>query len=181
MIGMAIAQRLEQEGKVGATHMGTGFDAWYPGYIDYNPVFKNIPPFWTETQGTGPAPRTSEPGQVPADMRRPQALYASPSVGGTWRLRDAVDYMVTASTATLDYAAKYKESLLFGRYQAGRDQFRKAGPRPPTPTCSRKPNAIQWRRSNCCDGSHLPASACTDSPTRPTWRLRRPAVRPHRR
>ena len=125
MIGMAIAQRLEQEGKVGATHMGTGFDAWYPGYIDYNPVFKNIPAFWTETQGTGPAPRTSEPGQVPADMRQPQSLYASPWLGGTWRLRDAVDYMVTASIATLDYAAKYKESLLFARYQAGRDQIQK--------------------------------------------------------
>ena len=52
MIGMAIAQRLNSEGKVGATHMGTGFDAWYAGYIDYNPVFKNIPAFWTETQGT---------------------------------------------------------------------------------------------------------------------------------
>ena len=125
MIGMAIAQRLEQEGKVGATHMGTGFDAWYPGYIDYNPVFKNIPSFWTETQGTGPAPRTSEPNQVPADMRRPQALYPSPWLGGTWRLRDAVEYMTTASIATLDYAAKYKESLLFGRYQAGRDQIQR--------------------------------------------------------
>ena len=53
MIGMAIAQRLEEEGKVGATHMGTGYDAWYPGYIDYMPVFKNIPAFWTETQGNG--------------------------------------------------------------------------------------------------------------------------------
>ena len=125
MIGMAIAQRLEQEGKVGATHMGDGFDAWYPGYIDYNPVFKNIPSFWTETQGTGPAPRTSEPNQVPADMRRPQALYPSPWLGGTWRLRDAVEYMTTASIATLDYAAKYKESLLFGRYQSGRDQIQK--------------------------------------------------------
>ena len=28
---------------MGATHMGTGFDAWYPGYVDYAPVFKNIP------------------------------------------------------------------------------------------------------------------------------------------
>ena len=123
MIGMAIAQRLEQEGKVGATHMGTGFDAWYPGYIDYNPVFKNIPSFWTETQGTGPAPRTSEATQVPPDMRRPQALYPSPWLGGTWRLRDAVEYMTTASIATLDYAAKYKVSLLFGRFQSGRGQI----------------------------------------------------------
>jgi hypothetical protein len=70
MIGMAIAQRLNLEGKVGATHMGDGFDAWYPGYIDYNPVFKNIPAFWTETQGTGPSPRTSQPDQIPAPMRR---------------------------------------------------------------------------------------------------------------
>ncbi len=131
MIGMAIAQRLEQEGKVGATHMGTGFDAWYPGYIDYAPVFKNIPAFWTETQGTGPAPRTSQPDQIPPDMRRPQALYASPWLGGEWKLRDAVEYMTTASIATLDYAAKYKESLLFGRYQSGRDQIQQGRTKAP--------------------------------------------------
>jgi len=123
MIGMAIAQRLNSEGKVGATHMGDGFDAWYPGYIDYNPVFKNIPAFWTETQGTGPAPRTSTPEQIQEPMRRAQALYVSPWLGGTWRLRDAVEYMETASMATLDYASKYKETLLYARYQSGRDQI----------------------------------------------------------
>ena len=31
MIGMAIAKGLEEHGQVGATHMGTAFDAWYPG------------------------------------------------------------------------------------------------------------------------------------------------------
>ena len=30
-IGMTIAQELETNGQPGATHMGTGFDAWYPG------------------------------------------------------------------------------------------------------------------------------------------------------
>ena len=30
-IGMAIAQGLEEKGQVGATHMGTGYDAWYAG------------------------------------------------------------------------------------------------------------------------------------------------------
>ena len=49
MIGMAIAKGLEERGQVGATHMGTAFDAWYPGYIDYAPNFKNIAAFWTET------------------------------------------------------------------------------------------------------------------------------------
>jgi hypothetical protein len=123
MIGMAIAQRLNLEGKVGATHMGSGFDAWYPGYIDYNPVFKNIPAFWTETQGTGPSPRTSQPNDIPANMRRAQALYVSPWLGGTWRMRDAVEYMTTASLATIEYASKFKDALLYGRYVAGRDQI----------------------------------------------------------
>ena len=40
----------------------------------------------------------------------------------TWRLRDAVDYMETASLSVLEFASKYKDSLLFDRYQAGRDQ-----------------------------------------------------------
>ena len=48
-IGMTIAQALESNGLVGATHMGTGFDAWYPGYIDYMPMLQNIASFWTET------------------------------------------------------------------------------------------------------------------------------------
>ena len=39
MIGMAIAQMLESKGQPGAVHMGTGFDAWYPGYVDYLLVF----------------------------------------------------------------------------------------------------------------------------------------------
>jgi len=131
MIGMAIAQRLNQEGKVGATHMGRGFDAWYPGYIDYAPVFKNIPAFWTETQGTGPSPRTSRAEDVPQNMRRAQALYVSPWLGGTWRMRDAVEYMTTASIATIDYASRYKYELLYNRYQAGRDQIARGRREPP--------------------------------------------------
>ena len=123
MIGMTIAQRLNLEGKVGATHMGRGFDAWYPGYIDYNPVFKNIPAFWTETQGSGPAPRTTQPDGVQANMRYPQSLYVSPWLGGTWRMRDAVEYMTTASMATIEYASKFKDALMYGRYQSGRDQI----------------------------------------------------------
>jgi hypothetical protein len=131
MIGMAIAKRLEQEGKVGATHMGTGYDAWYPGYIDYTPMFKNIAAFWTETFGRGAGPVTTPPEQIQPAMRRAQSLYASPWPGGTWRLRDAVEYMTTASLATIEYASKYKTSLLYNRYQAGRDQIRRGRAEPP--------------------------------------------------
>ena len=53
----------------------------------------------------------------------PQSLYSSPWKPGWWRLRDAVDYMETASLATIEYASKYKDSLLMNRYRAGRDQI----------------------------------------------------------
>jgi Zinc carboxypeptidase len=134
MIGMAIARSLEERGQVGATHMGTGFDAWYPGYIDYLPMLQNINAFWTETALYRYAtPHLYTIADYPRDMRdlRPQALYASPWRGGWWRLRDAVDYMLTASMSVLDFAAKYREELLYNRYQAGRDQIRKYEREPP--------------------------------------------------
>jgi Zinc carboxypeptidase len=126
MIGMAIAKGLEERGQVGATHMGTAFDAWYPGYIDYAPNFKNVPAFWTETALYQYAtPREYTIADFPESFRdlRPQSLYSSPWRPGWWRLGDAVAYMHTASLAVLEYASKYKESLLFNRYLAGRDQI----------------------------------------------------------
>ena len=125
MIGMAIAQGLDERGQVGATHMGTAFDAWYPGYVDYAPVFKNIPAFWTETAGNQAAPREYASSDLPPAYRdlRPQSLYSSPWPAGWWRLADAVGYDETAALATLEYAAKYKDALLYNRYQAGRDQI----------------------------------------------------------
>jgi hypothetical protein len=133
-IGMTIAQQLETNGQPGATHMGTGFDAWYPGYIDYLPMLQNIVSFWTETALYQYAtPRLYTLNDFPASMRdlRPGALYASPWAGGWWRLRDAVEYMETASLATLDYAAKYREQLLWNRYQAGRNAIAKYAANPP--------------------------------------------------
>ena len=133
-IGMAIAQGLEERGQVGATHMGTGYDAWYAGYIDYTPMFKNIASFWTETALAGLAnSREYTLQNFPQEYKdlRPQALYTSPWKPGKWTLRDAVDYMLTASMSVLDYAAKYKENVLLNRYRSGKrqiEQHRAEGP-----------------------------------------------------
>jgi len=134
MIGMAIAKGLEEHGQVGATHMGTAFDAWYPGYVDYAPNFKNIAAFWTETALYQYAtPHEYTLNDFPPTMRdlRPQSLYLSPWPPNVWRLRDAVDYMETASMSVIEYAAKYKDSLLYNRYQAGRDQIALGRTKPP--------------------------------------------------
>lgn len=133
-IGMQIAQGLEERGMVGATHMGTGYDAWYAGYIDYTPMFKNIASFWTETALAGLAnTREYTLQNYPQEYRdlRPQALYSSPWKPGKWTLRDAVDYMYVASLSVLDYAARFKENVLLNRYRSGQrqiEQHRKEGP-----------------------------------------------------
>ena len=133
MIGMAMAQGLESEGLEGATHMDP-FDAWYPGYIDYLPMFQNIAAFWTETALYRYAtPHFYSVNDFPPSARdlRPQTLYSSPWKGGWWTLKDQVDYMTTASYYVLDYAAKYREDLLYNRYQAGRNTIRKYEEEPP--------------------------------------------------
>ncbi|MCA9739431.1 MAG: hypothetical protein KC645_17530, partial [Gemmatimonadetes bacterium] len=127
-IGMTIAQMLEARGLPGATHMGTGFDAWYPGYVDYMPLLQNQAAFWTETALYRYAtPYFYTLQDFPAGRRdlRAESLYPSPWEGGWWRLGDAVEYMRVASLAVLDYAAKYREDVLYNRYQSGRDQIRK--------------------------------------------------------
>jgi len=127
-IGTFIAQELDAHGQPGATHMLATFDAYYPGYIDYMAVYQNIPSWWTETQGGGCAStRTTKEADLPRDYKDevPTALYLSPWIEGSWSLRDAVNIMVTASMATLRYGAKFKDDVLYNRYQSGRDVIRK--------------------------------------------------------
>lgn len=132
-IGMAMAQYLEEQGLPGATHMGT-FDAWYPGYIDYAPIFKNVAAFWTETALAGmAATREYSVNDFPPAYRdlRPRSLYPSPWTGGRFGLADSIAYMHGASMGVLDYAARFKENLLLNRWRAGIaqiEQHRKDGP-----------------------------------------------------
>ena len=133
-IGTRIAEELDAHGMPGAVHQLATYDAWYPGYIDYMPMYQNIPAWWTETQGGNCAtPRTTTVDSLPPAYRalQPTTMYVSPWVEGKWGLRDAVNYMVQADLATLNYAAKFKDEILYNRYQAGRNtilQFRSSPP-----------------------------------------------------
>lgn len=134
LIGMSMAQALEERGQKGATHMGTGFDNWYPGFMDHAHNFHNVASFLTETALYRYAtPQFYTIQDFPGNTRelRPQSLYSSPWEGGWWRLRDAVDYMVTASISVLDVAAKYRTDILYNRYQAGRDVIAQYTEEPP--------------------------------------------------
>ncbi len=107
LVGMAMATALEERGQKGAVHM-SGFDNWYPGFMDHANNFHNVASFLTETALYRYAtPHFYTVSDFPPRSRelRPQSLYASPWEGGWWRIGDAVDYMLTASISVLDVAA----------------------------------------------------------------------------
>ncbi len=134
LIGMAAAVALDERGQIGATHMGTGYDFWYPGYIDQVHSFHNIVNMFSEGGlHSYASPRFYTLRDFPEDEQdlRQGALHSSIWRGGWWRLRDSVEYMITTSMATLDVAAKYKENILYNRYQAGRDVIRQYTEGPP--------------------------------------------------
>jgi hypothetical protein len=110
------------------------FDNWYPGFVDYAGSFRNEISFFTETALYRYAtPRFYTVDEFPKDMQDLKALtmYTTPWQGGWWRLKDAVDYMVAASMSVLDTAARYRETLLYNRYQAARDNIKRYTQEPP--------------------------------------------------
>ena len=119
-IGINMMSRFEHEGKPGALVQAT-FDNWYPGYIDYVAEFRHTMAYFTETAHPSATPRNYSISEFPKPWQelKPQIFYPSPWKGGIWRLRDAEDYMMTASMSTLETAVKYREELLYNRYLAG--------------------------------------------------------------
>ena len=110
------------------------FDNWYAGFTDWAHVFRNEISFFTETALYEYAtPHFYTVSDFPKNYQDLRALtmYSTPWEGGWWHLKDAVDYMVGGSMSVLDLAAKNRETLLYNRYQAARDNinhFRKEPP-----------------------------------------------------
>jgi hypothetical protein len=126
-VGDAITSRLEKEGKIGAISR-IGFDTWWNGGMRTAPYFHNMVGILTETALWRYAtPHEYDPAKLPKRFRNglptdvPTTFYPSPWRGGWWRLRDAVDYILTASLATLDIGARKRADWLYGMYLMGRD------------------------------------------------------------
>ena len=112
----------------------TRFDNWYAGFNDWVHVFRNEISFFTETGLYRYAtPRFYTVSEFPKETQdlRAISMYSERWEGGWWRIGDAVNYMIGGSMSVLDLAAKNRETLLFNRYQAARDNiahYKKEGP-----------------------------------------------------
>jgi hypothetical protein len=110
------------------------YDNWYAGFTDWSHVFRNEISFFTETALYRYAtPRFYTVDEFPKEQQdlRALSMYSTPWEGGWWRLHDAVDYMVAASMSILDLAARNRETLLYNRYQAARDNIQHYRKEPP--------------------------------------------------
>lgn len=123
MIGAAMKERFLRENKPGVISY-LNFDAWWNGGLRTVPVFHNMHGILTETAGNGYAhPRTYKPSDFPerfangVPTREPSIFYPRPWMGGTWTLRDAIDYMLTADFAILDLASAQSSHFLFKAWE----------------------------------------------------------------
>lgn len=121
-IGINMMSRFALEAKPGAIAEAR-FDNWYPGFMDYTQVFRHTISYFTETAHASATPRVYSVDEFPKGFKDLKALvmYPDPWKGGLWRLKDSVDYMMTASLSTLETAVKYRSDILFNRYMAGRE------------------------------------------------------------
>jgi hypothetical protein len=120
-----MAMALETEGKSGVVSNAM-YDYYWPGYEDSAPLGRNTVCLLTEAASA----KLASPIEIaPKDLRAasrglpvyaPQINFPNPWPGGTWRLRDIVDYNLVAMRGMLRAAARYKEELLANFYAMGR-------------------------------------------------------------
>ncbi len=130
LLGTAIARRFVEEGKPGVISRHR-FSQWWNGGMRTAPYFHNQVGILTEVAVDDYAtPKFHHPDSLPAVHSsgipgdRPSTWYPLPWEGGWWRLSDQTDYMLTASLAVADMAARLKEDWLIGAWGMARQAIR---------------------------------------------------------
>lgn len=121
MVGAAMHSRFVAEGKPGTTmRRGASYSAWWNGGLRTTTYFHNMIGLLTETKGH-PTPIAIEfrpERQLPSgDTPYPIAPHER------WHFRQSIEYSMTANRAVLDYASRYRETVLYNIYRMGRNSI----------------------------------------------------------
>jgi hypothetical protein len=121
-VGAAMHARFDAEGKPGVTtRSGANYSTWWNGGLRTMPYFHNQVGLLTESIGN---PTPEQIGFVP-DRLLPKGDLPAPIPPQVWHFRQSIDYSITANYAVLDFAQRYRETLLFNTYVMGRNSIRK--------------------------------------------------------
>ncbi|GAB3274945.1 M14 family metallopeptidase [Larkinella harenae] len=117
-LGAAMINRLNAENKPGFTRLGGSvFSTWYNGGLRTTTHFHNMIGLLTEIIGN-PTPET-----VPLVPQRliPNGNTPFPVTPQKWHFKQSIDYSLSLNYATLDYAARHRDQLLYNIYKMGRN------------------------------------------------------------
>ena len=118
LVGAAMQARFAAEGKPGVTTRGgSTYSTWWNGGLRTTAYFHNQIGLLTETIGD------PTPGAIPfvPERQLPSGDLPFPIAPQPWHFRQSIDYSLTANRAVLDFASRYRETLLFNIYQMGRN------------------------------------------------------------
>lgn len=128
-IGLAMRERLAEEGKAGAISY-VGFDGWWNGGLRSTPAFHNMHGILTESAGFLYAtPFDYDAAQLPktfpngAPTEKPSIFYTAPWKGGRWSNADGVAYNLSTSLAVLGLAASTPEHWSLKAWRLAKDQI----------------------------------------------------------
>ena len=134
MVGTAMANRFALKHMPGAVS-GVIYSMWWNGGMRTVPYFHNMIGILTETSHASATPRFYDPDSIPSAIAARRGaghptngtniFYPYPWKGGKSTFSQPVNYMITATMATLRLAADVREQFLNNIYQMGRDAIEK--------------------------------------------------------
>jgi hypothetical protein len=135
LLGHAMALALEEDGRQGVVQNAL-YDYYWPGYEDSAPLGHNTVTILTEAASVRVAtPITVAKDQLTGGLgfpdHSPTTRFPNPWPGGEWKLRDIVNYDLSAARGMLGAAARYRADLVRNFYRMGRKQVElglKGGP-----------------------------------------------------
>jgi len=136
LLGTHMAEAEEEAGHSGVAQ-NILYTSWWEGNSLQQPWFHNMVSVLTEAASPDVASPVTQklseltgntPGLLEYGLRE---NFSNPWPGGTWHLRDVVDYEYTSAMAVLDTAARYREDFLRNFYNMGREEIRKGETEPP--------------------------------------------------
>jgi hypothetical protein len=136
LLGSAMALELQRDGRSGVLSNAM-YDYYWPGYEDSAPLGHNVVCLLTEAAGVKVAtPLALSAGELRGGQRgfadyQAQMNFPDPWPGGSWTLRDVVDYELSAVNGLLRGVAAYRQTIVENFYEMGRravEAGRRGGP-----------------------------------------------------
>ncbi|HEY3835653.1 MAG TPA: M14 metallopeptidase family protein [Bryobacteraceae bacterium] len=139
-LGTAMHSRLLAEGKYGSGMRSVStYSTWYNGGLRTTTYFHNMIGLLTEIIGS------PTPTRIPLlpERQLPIGDLPAPIAPQEWHYRQSIEYEMTQNRAVMDYASKYRETLLYNIYRMGKNSIERGS----TDSWTTTPKRIEMLRA----------------------------------